>query len=221
MQNVQVIASIHGWRRQPGNALQATGEKLKLPSSQAKPKKNDSPLWQAVEEALATDSADKALADAEAALQKAKEASDKKGQAVAMYLESHVRVVLEDRVAIDKLASTMKDVATLYKEANARQEELDVNKDIMEFLFLNGKKDEAEGVEKEIRAQVKSDKKLESSTLLDLAAIYYVLGTLMLRCRRTRWLKRSRRCWKILKSRRWSTQVRRRRLRWKIWLVTR
>eukprot|EP00930_Biecheleria_cincta_P036678 TRINITY_DN2513_c0_g1_i3.p1 TRINITY_DN2513_c0_g1~~TRINITY_DN2513_c0_g1_i3.p1 ORF type:complete len:783 (-),score=193.59 TRINITY_DN2513_c0_g1_i3:266-2578(-) len=178
MQTPQVIASIHGWRRQPCNALQATGEKLKLPSSQAKPTQNDNPLWVAVEEALANDSADKALADTDAALQKAKEAGDKKGQAVAMYLESHVRVVLEDRAAIDKLAATMKEVAALYKQANARQEELDVNKDIMEFLFLNGKNDEAEGMEKEIRAEVKSDKKLEASTLLDLAAVYYVLGRL-------------------------------------------
>eukprot|EP00438_Fugacium_kawagutii_P026207 Skav223837 [mRNA] locus=scaffold1256:209261:220266:- [translate_table: standard] len=62
----------------------------------------------------------KHLCDAQAAVGSTDlPAGNKKGQALAMYLAIHVKVYQEDRTAIEKLPTSLKEVAALYKEATA------------------------------------------------------------------------------------------------------
>ncbi|CAJ1407366.1 unnamed protein product [Effrenium voratum] len=68
------ILSMHPWRRQPEDALQATAETLKLPSGQVTKAQPKEGLWKAVDEKLTKEAPDEALALANAELAKAQQA---------------------------------------------------------------------------------------------------------------------------------------------------
>lgn len=59
------LLSMHPWRRQPEDALQAMAETLKLPSGQVTKAKPKEGLWKEVDEKLTKESPEAALALAE------------------------------------------------------------------------------------------------------------------------------------------------------------
>eukprot|EP00434_Breviolum_minutum_P024810 symbB.v1.2.021911.t1/scaffold1920.1/size100294/5 len=69
------LLSMHPWRRQPEDALQAMAETLKLPSGQVTKAKPKEGLWKDVDEKLTKESPEAALALAEEELAKAKQAT--------------------------------------------------------------------------------------------------------------------------------------------------
>lgn len=172
------LLSMHPWRRQPEDALQAMAETLKLPSGQVTKAKPKEGLWKEVDEKLTKESPEAALALAEEELAKAKQAGNKKAQALAMYLAIHVKVYQEDRTAIEKLPASLKEVSPLYKEAGDVMEEEDVMKDILEFHLANSQRDAAAKTEEEIRDRVRSSKKEEAPCLLRVAAVFYSMGAM-------------------------------------------
>jgi len=171
------ISSMHAWRRQPGDALQAVAETLKLPSCQANLPQKKAPLWQAVEKAIAAEAYGEALAEIAAALAAAKQAGDRAGEALAIYLESHVQVLQEDRKAIEGLSKSLECVADIYHEAGATKDEEDVLKDLIEWHLVNSQKQEAEVVEKRLLEILKASKE-EPVGLLQLASVYFSTGDL-------------------------------------------
>ncbi|CAE7464857.1 unnamed protein product [Symbiodinium sp. CCMP2592] len=105
-------------------------------------------------------------------------AGDKKAQALASYLAVHVKVLQEDRKAIENLPKSLREVAALYGEVGDKREQEDVMKDILEFHLANGQREEAVKVEQEIRDQVKGNKKEEPPCLLRLAAVFYSMSAM-------------------------------------------
>ncbi|CAE7803014.1 unnamed protein product [Symbiodinium necroappetens] len=105
-------------------------------------------------------------------------AGDKKAQALASYLAVHVKVLQEDRKAIENLPKSLREVAALYGEVGDKREQEDVMKDILEFHLANGQREEAAKVEQEIRDQVKGNKTEEPPCLLRLAAVFYSMSAM-------------------------------------------
>lgn len=173
-----VISSMHPWRRQPGDALRAVIESLKLPSTQdIKSLLSEvGELQKAIDAKVLQEAYDDALRIAEAALAKAREAGNKKEHGTALYLSLHVKVLQEDREVVEALPSLLRDVATLYREADAKQEEEGVLKDIMSFQLARGDKSKASAVEQEIRERFSRIPTEAPGLLLRVAAVYFSSG---------------------------------------------
>lgn len=153
-------------------------ETLKLPSAQVSKVQPKEGLWKEVDAKLANEASDEAYDVAMAALAKAQQAGDKKAQALASYLAVHVKVLQEDRKAIENLPKSLREVAALYGEVGDKREQEDVMKDILEFHLANGQREEAAKVEQEIRDQVKGNKTEEPPCLLRLAAVFYSMSAM-------------------------------------------
>ncbi|CAK9041625.1 unnamed protein product [Durusdinium trenchii] len=111
-------------------------------------------------------------------LQPCLQAGNKKAQALALYLAIHVKVYQEDRVAIEKLPTSLKEVAMLYHEAGDFREQEDVMKDILEFHLANSQREAAAATEQEIRDRVRTNKKEEAPCLLRVASVFYAMGAM-------------------------------------------
>ncbi|CAE8584703.1 unnamed protein product, partial [Polarella glacialis] len=177
---VSVVASIHPWRRQPGDALQSVTETLKLPSMKAKeesPRRpEDAQLWAAVDAKLLQEAPEEALRIADTALIRAREAGDKRGQATALYLSIHAKAIQEDREVIDNLPSLLREVAALYREVGDLTEEESILKDIMGYQLGRGAKNEVSKMEAEIRDLFAAKKQEVPAALLRIAAVHYASG---------------------------------------------
>ncbi|CAE8621807.1 unnamed protein product [Polarella glacialis] len=177
---VSVVASIHPWRRKPGDALQSVTETLKLPSMKAKeesPRRpEDAQLWAAVDAKLLQEAPEEALRIADTALIRAREAGDKRSQATALYLSIHVKAIQEDREVIDNLPSLLREVAALYREVGDLTEEESILKDIMGYQLGRGAKNEVSKMEAEIRDLFAAKKQEVPAALLRIAAVHYASG---------------------------------------------
>lgn len=134
--STEMISSLHAWRRDPGDALQAALNSLKLPSVQDVSKKQVDSLTEVVSGCVQREAYTEALSYIDLALREAQQAGDAAKQALASYLRLHVQVLQEDGEVIQDLPRCLQQIRSLYKEAGDTHEEEAVLKDLLEF-YLN------------------------------------------------------------------------------------
>jgi len=171
----ETISSMHAWRRQPGDALQATLDSLKLPSTQVKSSKDTDPLTEAVGACVQREAYEEAEAQIELGLSQARQASDKKKEAMALYLRVHLRALQDDREVIQELPRNLNQVRVLYREVAAKTEEEGVLKDILEWHISREDKLEVNR-QKEAICSLYTEKREIAAATLRVAAVHYAMA---------------------------------------------